>query len=75
MTHSGVARSCGDEYYSEPQSLHHSEPMCNNSWCLVDRGVWYALLMRGNKPKTAVQSSTLLFHLVPHGVLHHVYDK
>ena len=29
-----------------------------NSWCL-EIGVQYALLMRANKPKTAVQSSAL----------------
>ena len=38
-------------------------------WCLDDRGVWYALLMRANKPKIAVQSSEFLFLLTPHGLL------
>ena len=35
----------------------HSLPL----WCLDDRGVWYALLTRANKPETAVQSSAFLF--------------
>ena len=37
-----------------------------NSWCL-EIGVQYALLMRANKPETAVQSSAL-FLLAPHGL-------
>ena len=36
-----------------------------DSWCLGDRGVWYALLMSANKLETAVQSSAFLFHLAP----------
>ncbi len=48
--------------------MHHSETTSTGSLSAF-MTVRYALLMRANKPKTAVQSSTFL--LTPHGVLHH----
>ena len=52
-------------------ALCHSKPQVHclyNLWCLNDRGVQYALLMRANKPNTDVQGFGLL---APRGLLHH----
>ena len=38
-----------------------------NSWCQREK-LWYALLMRANKPQTAVQSS-IFFLLASHGLI------
>ena len=45
-----------------------------NSWCLIDGGVQYALLMKANKPETAVQGSAFIFCLAQHGLLYHVEE-
>ena len=64
-----VAKPCGYESHFITTS---AAPLFSfiNSWCL-EIGVQYALLMRANKPETAVQSSAL-FLLAPHGIFCHV---
>ena len=63
-----VAKSCGYESHFITTS---AAPLLSfiNSWCL-EIGVQYALLMRANKPETAVLSSAL-FLSAPHGFFYH----
>ena len=58
-----VAKPCG---YESHFITTIAAPLLRfiNSWCL-ELGVRYALLMRANKPETAIQSSAL-FLLAPH---------
>ena len=60
-----VAKPCGYESHFITTIAAPPLPFIN-SWCL-EIGVQNALLMRANKPETAVQSSAL-FLLAPHGL-------
>ena len=60
-----VAKPCGYESHFITTIAAPLLPFIN-WWCL-EIGWQYALLMRANKPKTAVQSSAL-FLLAPHGL-------
>ena len=60
-----------DKWSCISKPIHH--PQLYNSWCLFNRGVRYALLMRAKKPETAVQGSIFIFLLAPHGLLHHMH--